>query len=115
MYFSDTIPSPGTAAVVEIAKHSVVVGVPSGHGAAKSLTGRVAWSGRTETCIVVDAKARDEEFRRTVTTKPAVVVLPLVSTAEHVTFVRPVLNRLPDLGLQDTGTAPSTSSLAVSV
>jgi hypothetical protein len=42
----------------------------------------------------------------------AVRVLPLVSVAEHVTRVRPIRNRVPDLGLHETGTAPSTSSRA---
>jgi hypothetical protein len=48
--------------------------------------------------------------RVTVIVNLVVRVLPLVSVAEHVTTVRPMGNRLPDLGWHDTGTAPSTSS-----
>jgi hypothetical protein len=51
--------------------------------------------------------------RFTVTTKVAVLLLPLVSIAEQRTCVRPTLNQLPDLGLQVTGRLPSTSSWAL--
>src|SRR6266542_521072 len=40
-------------------------------------------------------------------------VFPLVSVAEQVTTVRPIRKRVPDRGLHDTGTAPSTSSRAL--
>jgi hypothetical protein len=39
--------------------------------------------------------------------------LPLESVAEHVTLVRPSLNRLPERGLQVTGRVPSVVSSAV--
>jgi len=51
----------------------------------------------------------------TVTLKRPSVAFALVSVAEHVTKVRPILKRLPDLGWQDTGTEPSTASLAVTL
>src|SRR5262245_54423012 len=114
-YLSVTIPRPGTAAVVEIAKHSVVAGVPFGQVAAKSLTAKVAFNASPPNRRVTDARRRAALPRRTVTMKLVVAAFPLRSTAEHVTLVRPGLNLLPDLGLQITGTAPSTSSLAVGV
>ena len=51
----------------------------------------------------------------TVIVNLAVAVFPLLSVAEHLTTVRPILKRLPDLGRHDTGTAPSTSSRAVTL
>jgi hypothetical protein len=47
------------------------------------------------------------------TVKEAVLELPLVSVAEHVTRVRPTANAVPDLGEHVTGTRLSTSSCAV--
>jgi hypothetical protein len=44
-----------------------------------------------------------------------VAVFPLLSLAEQVTFVRPSLKRLREGGGHDTGTEPSTSSVAVTV
>jgi hypothetical protein len=46
----------------------------------------------------------------TVTLNVAVAAFPLESVAEQVTAVVPSLNRLPDRGLQVTGTVPSTLS-----
>jgi hypothetical protein len=45
----------------------------------------------------------------------AAAVFPLPSVAEQLTTVRPILKRLPDFGRHDTGTAPSTSSRAVTL
>jgi hypothetical protein len=42
-------------------------------------------------------------------------VFPLLSAAEQVTSVRPIVKRLPDLGWHETGTTPSTLSLAVTL
>jgi hypothetical protein len=47
-----------------------------------------------------------------VTANAAVAVFPFASAAEHVTFVRPRLNRLPERGVQVTGT--TTAGLAAS-
>src|SRR5262249_37062740 len=115
MYLSVTIPRPGTAAVVEIAKHSVAAAVPAGQVAAQSLTAKVAFRASSPYAPVADARRRAAAPRRTVTVKLAVAAFPLRSTAEHVTLVRPILNRLPDLGSHVTGTTPSTSSFAVGV
>ncbi len=54
-------------------------------------------------------------YRRglTVIVNFAVRVLPLVSVAEQVTTVLPIEKRLPDRGLHDTGTPPSTPSRAL--
>jgi hypothetical protein len=51
----------------------------------------------------------------TVIVNLAVALFPLLSVAEQLTTVRPILKRLPDLGRHDAGTAPSTSSRAVTV
>jgi hypothetical protein len=51
----------------------------------------------------------------TVTVKLPVDVLPRVSLAEHATVVVPIGNVEPDAGVQVTGRAPSTTSLAVAV
>jgi hypothetical protein len=51
--------------------------------------------------------------RRTMMTKRAVAWLPLVSTAEQVTFVRPTRKRAPDRGRQAARKGPSRSSTAV--
>jgi hypothetical protein len=51
----------------------------------------------------------------TVTTSVAVAVLPFSSVAEHVTFVRPRLKRLPERGVHVTGTARRAVSLAVTM
>ena len=51
----------------------------------------------------------------TVTRNFAMPVFALLSEAEHVTSVRPTMNRLPDLGVHDAVTAPSTASLAVTL
>jgi hypothetical protein len=61
-------------------------------------------------CSVAAGRYR---LRFTVTTNVAVLVLALVSAAEQRTRVRPILNRTPDAGRQVAGTAPSTSSCAV--
>jgi hypothetical protein len=53
--------------------------------------------------------------RFTITLKRPVVAFALVSVAEHLTKERPILKRLPDLGWQETGTDPSTASLAVTL
>ena len=53
--------------------------------------------------------------RFTVTLKRPAIVFALVSVAEQLTKVRPILKRLPDLGWHDTGTEPSTASLAVTL
>src|SRR6266511_415991 len=45
----------------------------------------------------------------------AVRVLALLSVAEQRTSVRPILKRLPDFGLHETGTLPSTASAASSL
>ena len=50
-----------------------------------------------------------------VTRNFAVPVFALVSDAEHLTSVRPTLNRLPDLGVHEAVTAPSTASFAVTL
>jgi hypothetical protein len=51
---------------------------------------------------------------RTVIANWAVWVFALVSFAEHRTMVRrPTRKKLPDFGLQATGSAPSTSSRAL--
>jgi hypothetical protein len=50
-----------------------------------------------------------------VTVNDALLVFALESAAEHLTTVRPTGNRLPDKGLQVTGTTPSLSSLAVTL
>ena len=47
------------------------------------------------------------------TVNRAVAVFPLLSVAEQVTFVRPILKRLPEAGRHETATGPSTSSVAV--
>jgi hypothetical protein len=49
----------------------------------------------------------------TVIVNLAVCVFALPSAAEQTTSVRPREKRLPDRGLHDTGTAPSTSSRAL--
>ena len=49
------------------------------------------------------------------TAKAALAVLALESAAEQRTVVRPTLKRLPDFGRHETGTAPSTSSVAVTL
>jgi hypothetical protein len=41
-----------------------------------------------------------------------VLVLALESVAEQVTFVRPILKKLPERLVHATGTAPSTASAA---
>jgi hypothetical protein len=46
----------------------------------------------------------------TVIRNPAVRVFALVSVAEHVTTVRPIMKRLPDLDSRATARSPSTSS-----
>jgi hypothetical protein len=51
--------------------------------------------------------------RFTVIVNLAVCVFALPSAAEQTTSVRPREKRLPDRGLHDTGTAPSTSSRAL--
>ena len=45
----------------------------------------------------------------------AVAVFPFASVAEHVTFVRPRVKRLPERGVHVTGTARRAASLAVTV
>jgi hypothetical protein len=47
--------------------------------------------------------------------KLAFAVLALESVAEQVTFVRLILNRLPEGGLQVVATGPSTASRALTV
>src|SRR5260370_2337675 len=49
----------------------------------------------------------------TVTAKVDVAVLPALSDALHVIVVDPSANRPPEPGTQDTGTTPSTSSIAI--
>jgi hypothetical protein len=61
------------------------------------------------------APVRGYRERLTVTRNRVLPVFALVSDAEHVTSVRPILNRLPDLGVHDTGTSPSTASWAVTL
>lgn len=43
------------------------------------------------------------------------VLFPLESVAVQVTGVRPIGKRLPDFGVHDTGTAPPTSSGALTL
>ena len=54
-------------------------------------------------------------LRRTVILNAAFAVFPLESVAEHLTMVRPIGNRLPERGLQVTGTWLSALSLAVTL
>lgn len=49
------------------------------------------------------------------TVNDALLALALESVAEHLTLVRPTLNRLPDRGVHVDGTLPSTTSFAVTV
>jgi hypothetical protein len=46
-------------------------------------------------------------------TKRALVALPLLSTGEQVTVVRPTGNRLPDFGRHAEGSGPSVASVAL--
>ena len=45
----------------------------------------------------------------------AVAVLPFESPTEQATFVRPILKKLPERGVQATGAEPSTASCAVTL
>lgn len=69
---------------------------------------RRARGGRAE----LDGRHR---LRRTVILSAAFAVFPLESAAEHLTMVRPIGNRLPERGLQVTGTWLSALSLAVTL
>ena len=60
-------------------------------------------------------RGRPYRRRLTVIVNLAVAVFPLLSDAEQLTTLRPILKRLPDLGWHDTGTEPSTSSRALTV
>ena len=53
--------------------------------------------------------------RLTVMLNEALAVFALESVAEQLTAVRPIRNRLPDRGVQVTGTWPSVLSLAVTL
>ena len=55
----------------------------------------------------------DERAALTVTVNRVVALLPLLSVAAQETRVLPTLNRLPEGGVQVTGTVPSTVSEAV--
>src|SRR5882762_10417485 len=62
------------------------------------------------------AKAAKRTMKgRTSTSKVAVAVLPALSLALQLTVVVPIGNRLPDAGVQVTGTSPSTVSVAEAV
>jgi hypothetical protein len=71
------------------------------------------WSSRGQAVPATCSLSRQARRRVTVTVNRARRVLPLVSVAVQVTLVRPSLKKLPDAGLQNMGTAPSTASCAV--
>src|SRR5262249_28235161 len=64
-------------------------------------------------CYVRARLIRLYRRRFTVIVNLAVCLFALASVAEQVTSVRPLGKRLPDRGLHDAGTAPSTSSWAL--
>src|SRR5690348_16316325 len=68
------------------------------------------WNGCSVALTSADAIS---EALRTVTLKLPAAVLPCASLAEQFTVVVPIPNIDPDAGMHDTGTAPSTTSLAV--